>query len=160
MFNFLILFSCFCITKPGLSEPGRKGNSISSTMCRYKLWSSKISSTGDLVITNRCFVNYYHCHTIIFGDVSYWLFFMVFFQIIGQFFSVALSLPKLAASVSYIDIEVSYSALSSLEDVISILRRVGIIFYSCHVAFSCNLCLVINFHMHFSGCIYRPVWNF
>ncbi|XP_018685666.2 protein SHOOT GRAVITROPISM 6 isoform X2 [Musa acuminata AAA Group] len=44
-------------------------------------------------------------------------------QIIGQFFSVALSLPKLAASVSYIDIEVSYSALSSLEDVISILRR-------------------------------------
>ncbi|CAL9086725.1 unnamed protein product [Musa textilis] len=44
-------------------------------------------------------------------------------QIIGQFFSIALSLPKLAASVSYIDIEVSYSALSSLEDVISILRR-------------------------------------
>ncbi|XP_074563912.1 protein SHOOT GRAVITROPISM 6-like isoform X2 [Curcuma longa] len=44
-------------------------------------------------------------------------------QILGLFFSIALSLPKLVASVNYTDIEVSYSALSSLEDVISILRR-------------------------------------
>ncbi|WOL06180.1 protein SHOOT GRAVITROPISM 6 [Canna indica] len=44
-------------------------------------------------------------------------------QIVGLFFSLALSLPKLAASISYTDLEVSYSALSSLEDVISILRR-------------------------------------
>ncbi|XP_042462327.1 protein SHOOT GRAVITROPISM 6-like isoform X3 [Zingiber officinale] len=44
-------------------------------------------------------------------------------QILGLLFSMALSLPKLAASVDYSDIEVSYSALSSLEDVISILRR-------------------------------------
>ncbi|KAG6476555.1 hypothetical protein ZIOFF_065797 [Zingiber officinale] len=43
--------------------------------------------------------------------------------ILGLFFSIALSLPKLATSVNYTDIEVSYSAMSSLEDVISILRR-------------------------------------
>ncbi|XP_042435238.1 protein SHOOT GRAVITROPISM 6-like [Zingiber officinale] len=44
-------------------------------------------------------------------------------QTLGLFFSIALSLPKLATSVNYTDIEVSYSAMSSLEDVISILRR-------------------------------------
>lgn len=44
-------------------------------------------------------------------------------QIIGLFFSISLSLPKLAASNTDIDLEVSYNALSSLEDVISILRR-------------------------------------
>ncbi|XP_028548075.1 protein SHOOT GRAVITROPISM 6 isoform X1 [Dendrobium catenatum] len=42
-------------------------------------------------------------------------------QIIGLFFSISLSLPLLAGSD--VDLESSYSALSSLEDVISILRR-------------------------------------
>ncbi|EHA8588354.1 putative protein SHOOT GRAVITROPISM 6 [Cocos nucifera] len=44
-------------------------------------------------------------------------------QIVGLFFSISLSLPKLVVSSSDLDLEVSYSALSSLEDVISILRR-------------------------------------
>ncbi|XP_020094313.1 protein SHOOT GRAVITROPISM 6 isoform X2 [Ananas comosus] len=43
-------------------------------------------------------------------------------QIVCLFFSISLSLPKLASG-SVIDLEVSYAALSSLEDVISILRR-------------------------------------
>lgn len=42
-------------------------------------------------------------------------------QIIGLFFSISLSLPLIAGSD--VDLESSYSALSSLEDVISILRR-------------------------------------
>ncbi|XP_020263565.1 protein SHOOT GRAVITROPISM 6 isoform X2 [Asparagus officinalis] len=42
-------------------------------------------------------------------------------QIVGIFFSISLSLPKLIATD--IDLELSYNALSSLEDVISILRR-------------------------------------
>ncbi|XP_072987438.1 protein SHOOT GRAVITROPISM 6 isoform X1 [Typha latifolia] len=44
-------------------------------------------------------------------------------QIMGLFFSISLSLPKLIASSNDVDLEVSYTALSSLEDVISILRR-------------------------------------
>ncbi|KAL5546037.1 hypothetical protein UlMin_005724 [Ulmus minor] len=44
-------------------------------------------------------------------------------QILDQLFSISLSLPKPAASSSGVDIELSYGALSSLEDVIAILRR-------------------------------------
>ncbi|KAH7690564.1 Armadillo-like helical-containing protein [Dioscorea alata] len=44
-------------------------------------------------------------------------------QIIALFFNISLSLPKSVASSNDVDLEVSYSALSSLEDVISILRR-------------------------------------
>ncbi|XAR69166.1 hypothetical protein NMG60_11000655 [Bertholletia excelsa] len=44
-------------------------------------------------------------------------------QILDQFFSVSLSLPKPVASSSGVDLESSYSALSALEDVIAILRR-------------------------------------
>ncbi|GFS45715.1 ARM repeat superfamily protein [Actinidia rufa] len=44
-------------------------------------------------------------------------------QILDVFFSISLSLPRPIASSSGVDIELSYSALSSLEDVIAILRR-------------------------------------
>uniref|UniRef100_A0A0E0K8R8 Condensin complex subunit 1 C-terminal domain-containing protein n=1 Tax=Oryza punctata TaxID=4537 RepID=A0A0E0K8R8_ORYPU len=44
-------------------------------------------------------------------------------QIIALFFNIALSLPNKKASVSDIDLESSYSALSSLEDIVSIIRR-------------------------------------
>uniref|UniRef100_J3LJZ8 Condensin complex subunit 1 C-terminal domain-containing protein n=1 Tax=Oryza brachyantha TaxID=4533 RepID=J3LJZ8_ORYBR len=44
-------------------------------------------------------------------------------QIIALFFNIALSLPKQKASASDIDLESSYSALSSLEDIVSIIRR-------------------------------------
>ncbi|CAI0469322.1 unnamed protein product [Linum tenue] len=44
-------------------------------------------------------------------------------QILDQLFSIALSLPKPVGSSSSVDIESSYLALSSLEDVIAILRR-------------------------------------
>ncbi|POO01806.1 Coatomer beta subunit [Trema orientale] len=43
-------------------------------------------------------------------------------QILDQLFSISLSLPRTAASNFGADIELSYSALSSLEDVIAILR--------------------------------------
>uniref|UniRef100_A0A0D9VPJ2 Condensin complex subunit 1 C-terminal domain-containing protein n=1 Tax=Leersia perrieri TaxID=77586 RepID=A0A0D9VPJ2_9ORYZ len=44
-------------------------------------------------------------------------------QIIALFFNIALSLPKQKASASDVDLESSYSALSSLEDIVSIIRR-------------------------------------
>ncbi|KAF7147161.1 hypothetical protein RHSIM_Rhsim03G0088500 [Rhododendron simsii] len=44
-------------------------------------------------------------------------------QILDLFFSISLSLPRPIASSSGVDIESSYAALSSLEDVIAILRR-------------------------------------
>lgn len=44
-------------------------------------------------------------------------------QIIALFFNISLSLPKQKASANDIDLESSYSALSSLEDIISIIRR-------------------------------------
>ncbi|XP_058207900.1 protein SHOOT GRAVITROPISM 6 isoform X3 [Rhododendron vialii] len=44
-------------------------------------------------------------------------------QILDLFFSISLSLPRPMASSSGVDIESSYTALSSLEDVIAILRR-------------------------------------
>ncbi|GFS45810.1 ARM repeat superfamily protein [Actinidia rufa] len=44
-------------------------------------------------------------------------------QILDVFFSISLSLPRPIASSSGVDIESSYGALSSLEDVIAILRR-------------------------------------
>ncbi|CAA6662595.1 unnamed protein product [Spirodela intermedia] len=46
-------------------------------------------------------------------------------QIVALFFSIALSLPRLlgAKTSADVDLEVSYNALSSLEDVVSILRR-------------------------------------
>uniref|UniRef100_A0A2C9VCM9 Uncharacterized protein n=1 Tax=Manihot esculenta TaxID=3983 RepID=A0A2C9VCM9_MANES len=43
-------------------------------------------------------------------------------QILDQLFSISLSLPKPVGSSSGVDIELSYGALSSLEDVIAILR--------------------------------------
>ncbi|KDP29202.1 hypothetical protein JCGZ_16591 [Jatropha curcas] len=43
-------------------------------------------------------------------------------QILDQLFSISLSLPKPLGSSSSVDIELAYSALSSLEDVIAILR--------------------------------------
>ncbi|KAL5740899.1 hypothetical protein ACOSQ2_030079 [Xanthoceras sorbifolium] len=43
-------------------------------------------------------------------------------QILDQLFSISLSLPRPVGSNSVVDIELSYSALSSLEDVIAILR--------------------------------------
>ncbi|KAJ0027548.1 hypothetical protein Pint_35765 [Pistacia integerrima] len=43
-------------------------------------------------------------------------------QILDQLFSISLSLPRPVGSNSGVDIELSYSALSSLEDVIAILR--------------------------------------
>ncbi|KAM3689336.1 hypothetical protein ACB098_09G040300 [Castanea mollissima] len=43
-------------------------------------------------------------------------------QILDQLFSISLSLPRPAASKFSVDIELSYGALSSLEDVIAILR--------------------------------------
>uniref|UniRef100_A0A0E0GGS9 Condensin complex subunit 1 C-terminal domain-containing protein n=1 Tax=Oryza nivara TaxID=4536 RepID=A0A0E0GGS9_ORYNI len=44
-------------------------------------------------------------------------------QILALLFNIALSLPKKKASVNDIDLESSYSALSSLEDIVSIIRR-------------------------------------
>ncbi|KAL6987297.1 Protein SHOOT GRAVITROPISM 6 [Sarracenia purpurea var. burkii] len=44
-------------------------------------------------------------------------------EILDLFFTISLSLPRPIASSSGVDIESSYSALSSLDDVISILRR-------------------------------------
>ncbi|KAK8937233.1 hypothetical protein KSP39_PZI012653 [Platanthera zijinensis] len=44
-------------------------------------------------------------------------------QIIGLFFSISLSLPRSAVPGNEVDLESSYSALTSLEDVISMLRR-------------------------------------
>ncbi|PSS04621.1 Protein SHOOT GRAVITROPISM like [Actinidia chinensis var. chinensis] len=44
-------------------------------------------------------------------------------KILDVFFSISLSLPRPIASSSGVDVELSYSALSSLEDVIAILRR-------------------------------------
>lgn len=55
-------------------------------------------------------------------------------QILDLFFSISLSLPRPMASSSGVDIESSYTALSSLEDVIAILRRVsafGTLFPNC-----------------------------
>lgn len=47
-------------------------------------------------------------------------------QILDQLFSISLSLPRPAGSlISAEDIELSYGALSSLEDVIAILRNVS-----------------------------------
>lgn len=46
-------------------------------------------------------------------------------QILDQLFSLALSLPKPAGFSGSVDIELPYSALSSLEDVIAILRSVS-----------------------------------
>ena len=47
-------------------------------------------------------------------------------QILDQLFSISLSLPRPASSlISAEDIELSYGALSSLEDVIAILRNVS-----------------------------------
>ncbi|KAJ3682541.1 hypothetical protein LUZ60_015114 [Juncus effusus] len=43
-------------------------------------------------------------------------------QIVALFFTISLSLPKLKAPGNELDLEASYSALTSLEDVISILR--------------------------------------
>ncbi|KAK4789666.1 hypothetical protein SAY86_016970 [Trapa natans] len=43
-------------------------------------------------------------------------------QILDQLFSTSLSLPRPASIISVVDLESSYSALSSLEDVIAILR--------------------------------------
>ncbi|KAF5953918.1 hypothetical protein HYC85_006774 [Camellia sinensis] len=44
-------------------------------------------------------------------------------QILDLFFSISLSLPRPVSSSSGVNIELSYNALSSLEDVIAILRR-------------------------------------
>lgn len=44
-------------------------------------------------------------------------------QIIALFFNISLSLPKQKASANDIDLESSYGALSSLEDIVSIVRR-------------------------------------
>ncbi|KAJ6791581.1 protein SHOOT GRAVITROPISM 6 isoform X2 [Iris pallida] len=44
-------------------------------------------------------------------------------QVVGLYFSISLSLPRMVASSGDLDLELSYNALSSLEDVISILRR-------------------------------------
>lgn len=44
-------------------------------------------------------------------------------QILDLYFSISLSLPRPVVSSSAVDVESSYSALSSLEDVIAILRR-------------------------------------
>lgn len=44
-------------------------------------------------------------------------------QIIALFFNISLSLPKQKASANDIDLESSYGALSSLEDIVSIIRR-------------------------------------
>ncbi|XP_047333371.1 protein SHOOT GRAVITROPISM 6 isoform X2 [Impatiens glandulifera] len=44
-------------------------------------------------------------------------------QILDLFFSISLSLPRPISSSNSVDVELSYSALSSLEDVIAILRR-------------------------------------
>lgn len=52
--------------------------------------------------------------------------FVLYFQILDQLFSISLSLPKPAAScTSSEDKELSYRALSSLEDVIAILKNVS-----------------------------------
>lgn len=48
-----------------------------------------------------------------------------FIQIIDQLFSISLSLPRPSGSNSVLDIELSYRALSSLEDVIAFLRSVS-----------------------------------
>lgn len=47
-------------------------------------------------------------------------------QILDQFFDISLSLPRPVASSNSTPIESSYAALSSLEDVIAILRRVSL----------------------------------
>jgi hypothetical protein len=49
-------------------------------------------------------------------------------QIIALFFNISLSLPKQKAA-NDIDLESSYSALSSLEDIVSIIRRVSVLYY-------------------------------
>uniref|UniRef100_A0A453J0N8 Maestro-like HEAT-repeats domain-containing protein n=1 Tax=Aegilops tauschii subsp. strangulata TaxID=200361 RepID=A0A453J0N8_AEGTS len=46
-------------------------------------------------------------------------------QIIALFFNISLSLPKQKTSANDIDLESSYGALSSLEDIVSIIRRVS-----------------------------------
>lgn len=51
--------------------------------------------------------------------------FLYSMQILDQFFDISLSLPKPVASSFSTPIESSYAALSSLEDVIAILRRVS-----------------------------------
>lgn len=56
------------------------------------------------------------------------LMFVLFFfylQILDLFFSISLSLPRPVNSSLSMDVELSYSALTSLEDVIAILRRVS-----------------------------------
>ena len=91
-------------------------------------------------------------------------FFCPLLQILDVFFSISLSLPRPIASSSGVDIELSYSALSSLEDVIAILRRV-----SAFAPFTIQLFVVISigklnlgyhsssseFLFVSSGCFYR-----
>ncbi|KHN02293.1 HEAT repeat-containing protein 7A like [Glycine soja] len=64
-------------------------------------------------------------------------------QILDLLFSISLSLPRPAgSSISAEDIELSYSALSSLEDVIAILRNVSSLITLFHyLAFIINNCL-------------------
>uniref|UniRef100_A0A453J0K8 Uncharacterized protein n=2 Tax=Triticinae TaxID=1648030 RepID=A0A453J0K8_AEGTS len=47
-------------------------------------------------------------------------------QIIALFFNISLSLPKQKTSANDIDLESSYGALSSLEDIVSIIRRASV----------------------------------
>ncbi|XP_078440050.1 ARM repeat superfamily protein isoform X2 [Wolffia australiana] len=44
-------------------------------------------------------------------------------QTVSLFFNIALSLPRLLGDKAHLDLEASYNALNSLEDVVSILRR-------------------------------------
>lgn len=60
-------------------------------------------------------------------------------QILDLLFSISLSLPRPAgSSISAEDIELSYSALSSLEDVIAILRNVSSLITLFHYLACCS----------------------
>jgi hypothetical protein len=77
-------------------------------------------------------------------------------QILDQFFSISLSLPK-AVLTSGLDSEDSYKALSSLEDVIAILKSVSTLWLGSELCpfllfASCSGCQIyLNW---LSGCLY------
>ena len=59
-------------------------------------------------------------------------------QIIALFFNISLSLPK-QKTANDIDLESSYGALSSLEDIVSIIRRVSVMYYfTVHLVLFCE----------------------
>lgn len=87
----------------------------------------QVSTSSHLKKINKLLVIFSFSHSYLHLCGQSILYVFSIKQIIALFFNISLSLPKSVTSSNDVDLEVSYSALSSLEDVISILRRVSLV---------------------------------